>query len=69
MLTFWKIFCLSTAGNSVNHTFIIPFVSEDADFLARFCSTKTLLRTPEVLHSVLKLQRLIDVEISDISGI
>jgi hypothetical protein len=47
----------------------MPFISEDADFLARFNLAKILLRTPEVLHSVLKLQRLIDIEISDISGI
>jgi hypothetical protein len=46
-----------------------PHISEDAKFLARFNSAKILLRTPEVLHSVLKLQRLIDIEISDISGI
>jgi len=63
------MFCWSSAGNSVNHTFIMYFISEDADFLARFYSAKILLRTPEVLHSVLKLQRLIDIEIPDISGI
>jgi hypothetical protein len=49
----------------VNHAFITPFVTEDADFLARF----SLAMTPEVLHSILKLQRPIDIEISDISVI
>jgi hypothetical protein len=47
----------------------MPFISEDADFLVRFYSAKIILRTPEVLHSVLKLQPLIDIEISNISGI
>lgn len=65
----WKKFCRSSAGISVSHAFITPFVTEDADFLARFYLAKISLRTPEVLHSMLKLQRPIDIEISDISVI
>jgi len=69
VLTFWKIYCWSSAGNLVNHTFNNAFYFWRRGFFCPFLFSENITSTPEVLYSVLKLQRLVDIEISNISGI